>query len=68
MTTNPVLQREQEQGKILAWDQRGAVIGWPDGQSYRFSWSMLRHLSECEDCHRQNAVRETAAHRFAKVA
>lgn len=68
MTANLVPQREKEQGAILAWDRRGVVIAWPDGQSRRFSWSMLRHVSECDDCHRQSATREAVPSHFAKVA
>jgi DUF971 family protein len=47
--------KEQEREGIVVWDQRGLVVVWPDGQSSRFSWETLQHLSLCTMCHNHGA-------------
>ena len=47
--TNSVAQGKQSEG-IVVWDHRGVVVVWPSGQSKRFSWETLQHLSLCPEC------------------
>lgn len=47
-------QSEQKREGMVVWDQQGVVVAWGDGQSSRFSWDTLRHLSLCTDCREQN--------------
>jgi hypothetical protein len=54
MTLNTVAQREKHQEGMLLSDPQGVVIAWRDGQVRRFSWTLLRHLSVCEDCQQQS--------------
>jgi hypothetical protein len=54
MTLNTVAQREKQQEGMLLSDPQGVVIAWRDGQVRRFSWTLLRHLSVCEDCQQQS--------------
>ena len=50
MTLNTVAQRDRQQEGMLMSDPQGVVIAWRDGQVRRFSWTLLRHLSVCEEC------------------
>jgi len=67
MTANTALHQKKKQEGLLAWDQRGVVIAWPDGHSRRFSWDMLRHLSLCEDCSRQSVQMNAIAQQHIEI-
>jgi DUF971 family protein len=54
MAEKMALQSEQKPEGVVVWDQRGVVVAWGDGQSSRYSWETLRHLSLCTDCREQN--------------
>ncbi|MBI3247511.1 MAG: DUF971 domain-containing protein [Deltaproteobacteria bacterium] len=61
MAEKMALQNEQKREGLVVWDQRGVVVAWGDGQSSRFSWETLRHLSLCTDCREQNPRQPAAS-------
>jgi DUF971 family protein len=36
---------------MIAWDQRGLVVLWPDGHRSSLSWVALRAACQCAECH-----------------
>jgi DUF971 family protein len=49
--------RTEREG-IVAWDQKGLVVVWPDGHCSRFLWATLRHSCHCPECHKQREGQE----------
>jgi DUF971 family protein len=47
------VQHEKAHEGIVAWDQKGLVVLWPDGHRSRFSWAMLRQACRCPECQKQ---------------
>jgi len=68
MTLNTIAQRDRQQEGMLMSDQQGVVIAWRDGQVRRFSWTLLRHLSICEECQQQSTQSHVIAQPVAKAA
>jgi DUF971 family protein len=68
MTLNIIAQRDRQPEGMLMSDQQGVVIAWRDGQVRRFSWTLLRHLSVCEECQQQSGHPHAIAQPVAKAA
>jgi hypothetical protein len=52
---------------LVVWDQQGLVVVWPDGQSRRFSWETLQHLSLCPTCHQHGAQQSSASQYISQL-
>lgn len=62
MEERKTVAKTREREGIVVWDQRGLVVVWPDGQSSRFSWETLQHLSLCTSCHEHGAQASRDSH------
>jgi DUF971 family protein len=52
VTTNLV---GHDQEGMVAWDQKGLVVMWPDGHRSRLSWAALRASCQCAECRERRA-------------
>jgi DUF971 family protein len=55
------MPHEKEREGIVAWDQKGLVVLWPDGHRSRFSWLALRQACQCLECQKQKKESATDA-------
>ena len=51
-------KEETQQEGLVAWDQKGLVVRWPDGHCSRFLWAMLRHSCLCPKCRKQRQAED----------
>jgi len=64
MTANTIPQKGQKLDGLVAWDQQGLVVVWPDKHRSRFSWEALRSICLCAECQELHAGRQSVSYRL----